>query len=198
MKLDRVKRMDLVIAVVVTAAALGAFYGELSVEDLAFYGFLAVSAIGLRELGQRALAGRMRAEVNTEISEKGSLLTLMIAFISSVTVYSVALILPIKTDHGTESHKLWGQSVDAIWSRRDFLISLSGVSLLTAVSTVSASLGFERYALGLILFTLSQMIPLRDLIVEGSTDGAFILFSSGFTWLIVTGFNLMVLSFVYF
>lgn len=184
--------------VVVAGAGLAAYFGEISLHAAGFYLFTAAAAFSIREVGQRFLAGRIGASVNTLFSREGGLLTLLIAFISSVTVFSLALIIPSRNEYSIERHEQWGKGVDAIWSQRQYLIAFSGIAFLTVASTSAAFLGFQAFSLGLVVYTLSQMIPLRDLVIDGSTDGAFILFSSGFTWLIATGFNLMLLAFLAF
>lgn len=187
-----------VLPVIIIGAALTAYFGDLGLRIVSIYLAIGLLAFSVREAGQRVIAQWMDAYVDTEISVNGSLLTLSVAFISSVTAISIALIIPVVNSYRVESHEHWGKSVDAMWSKRQYWIALGGIIALTTFSTVALSLGSTTMAQGLLVFTLSQMVPLRDIVIEGSTDGTFILFHSGITWLIVTGLNIMLLTFAAF
>ena len=188
------KIQNLGVPVAVLFLGLVAYLGIREPRSLAFVFFGGLMAFVTRELGQRAVAHLMNADVNTHLSKNGSMLTLFTGFIAALFGYPLAILLPSENSYEMRAHEQWGQVVDVIWSKREFWLAVGGIMALTLISTLLFLLGQNTLAQIISVYTLSQMIPLREIIVKRSTDGAYILFHSGFMWLTFTGFNIMLLT----
>ena len=191
---QRPSMQDVVVPLLVIAAAFIIYFEGYSLSTGVFLSGVAVLAFTAREIGQRTVAQWMDAYVETKLSREGSVLTLFVSFISVITALPVIWLLPSINSFSQEKHEHWGKSVDAMWSKREHWIALGGITTLTMVSIISYTFSQLQVVQAVTVYTLSQMVPLRDIIIEGNTDGTYILFHSGFMWLTFTGFNIMLLT----
>lgn len=178
-----------------TVGAAFAAYKQVS-EIQAFLVFLGFGLITLlfREIGQRTIAQWMEAEVDTELSEKGAVVTLLVAAFSYVSVYNFAWLTPVFSGFSNESYEHWGKSIDAIWAKRQYWLASGGFLALFLGWIVSYSLGFENLAELTALFTFFQLLPLDEhKQVCGDLDGTYIIMWSGFIWLIFTGITIIMM-----
>lgn len=178
---------------VVFSAFLG-YFAEFTLEQGVKLFLVSGLAFGLREIGQRVIAQWMEAYVEQSFEPEASVMTLIIALFSATSSWALALILPVTTSFSVKKHEQWGKGVDAMWHKREYWLAAGGIISLTLASTISLNLDLFLVAQALTVFTLSQMIPLRDLLVDGTTDGGYILLHSSFSWLILTGINIMIFA----
>lgn len=185
---------DNIIPLIVVVFAFIGYRTQVDLNTVTLVLGASIFVLGIREAAQRTTARLMGASVNMNMSRKGSATTTLVALYSYVTGLGLAVILPLFNTYESERYESWGKSVDVVWSKREFWLALSGILTLTLSSLTLYRIEYFTFLQLTTIFTLSQMIPLRELVVEGSTDGAYILFHSGFTWLILTGANLMLLG----
>jgi hypothetical protein len=187
-------KKDVVVSIIIISAALIIYFKGYNLSSGVFITSIAMTAFLIREIGQRTVSRWMDAYVETKLSRKGTGVTLFISLISAITSLPVIWLIPTINSFSQKKHEHWGKSVDSMWSKREYWIASGGITALSAVSLTSLALSQTQVTQALTAYTLSQLVPLRDSIVEGDTDGAYILFHSGFTWLIFTGINIVVIT----
>ncbi|MFB6158663.1 MAG: hypothetical protein ABEJ95_03295 [Candidatus Nanohalobium sp.] len=162
--------------------------------------FMAVTLLGplavfFRELGQRTVAHFMEADVHTELSTEGSVTTLLVAFLSYISVFSLALLIPVSSGYSNRSYENWGKGIDAIWAKREYWLAASGITTLLIAWLLSFIAGFQVLAEMTALFAFFQLLPLdEEKSFCGKLDGAYIILWSGFMWLIFTGLTIIALT----
>ena len=156
------------------------------------YTLVGFSVFAVREIGQRIMARFMGASVQTEFSVEGTSLTIMTGVIAVIAATPLAILIPSTNTFSQTKYEHWGKSVDAMWSKREYWIASAGTSLLTAVTMLLFWLEQNLAVQAFATFTITNMIPLRDLVIEGDTDGSYILFHSGLTWLLLAGINIII------
>lgn len=178
----------------VVGVAFTAFRGVFSFESLAFYLVVGVIVLLLREAGQRTVAQWMDAYVDLKISKEGSMFTLLAAGFSVVSDFSLLLLFPIHTDFSGKSHEQWGKSIDAMWMKRQYWLSSAGIIGLWVGWAVSFLLSMNGIAQAISIFTIFQLMPFDyENIPTGELDGATILRWSGFVWLLMMGFSIIMM-----
>ncbi len=185
----------LVVASLVTGAALTAYSGELELVNGVLWSVASLLVILTRELGQRTLAEWIDAYVDMELSLSGSGTTLLAAIISVMTQLPIILLFPLANSFSGKKYEHWGKSIDAVWMKRQYWIVSGGLVALLAGWTITYSLGISRAAEAYILFTLFQMMPFDyEGIPTGCLDGAYVLRWSGLMWLLITGITVLGLA----
>jgi len=113
----------LVVGILVTAAAFTAFSRVLELMNIVFYIGVATLVLGTREFGQRTIARWMDANVDLNLSMKGSMTTVFGAFLAVLTDLPIVLLFPVTNSFSVESYEHWGKSVDAMWLKREAWIT---------------------------------------------------------------------------
>lgn len=185
-------------AVLVTAAGYTAYSRAFSLDTAAFYLGISLLVLLTRELGQRSVAQAMNADVELELSIKGSLVTVLGAFIAFVSSLPFILLFPVQNSFSTKSYEQWGKSVDAIWLKRRYWLVSGGIIFMFGLWALTYFLGLERAAEAVSLFVLFQLMPFDyPDIPTGKLDGATILRQSGFTWVLYFGITWLTLALVW-
>lgn len=166
--------------------------------NLAKYLIIGFSVFAVRETSQRLIARYMAASVETKFSIEGTSVTLLTAAFSTAAKVPFALLIPCTNSFSQKRYEHWGKAVDAMWSKRQFWVATTGTTVLTLTAALFHGLNYDIIVQGFTLFTLTNLIPLRDLLIEGSTDGTYILFHSGFTYLLLAGLNIVMLGYAAF
>lgn len=185
-------------AVIITGAAYTAYTRSYEIGTAGF--FLGVAALILftRELGQRAIAQAMDADVELHISFQGSIITAFGAFITIVTSLPFILLFPVYNTYSTERYEHWGKSIDAIWLKRQFWLASGSIVFLFLGWALSYWLGYLKVAEAYSLFTLFQLMPFDyPAIPTGKLDGSVILKQSGFMWLLYFGITWVTLAVIW-
>jgi hypothetical protein len=156
------------------------------------YILLAPLLLGMREFGQRFTAQRMQAYVETEFSQEGSIFSLGIAIFAVIIDLPLILLLPIYNEFDNREYESWGYQIDVIWSKREYWIASVGLLAVMVLWPVFMLLGLNNMATAVGIFTALQLIPLKESnIMEGTTDGAYIILHSGFVWTMYLGISIV-------
>jgi len=186
---------NFLIASAVTGAAFTAFSGSFTLENLVFYLVAGIVVIALRETGQRTVAHWMDSYVDLKVSTKGSTTTLLAAGFSVVSDFSLILLFPITSEFSGKSYEQWGKEVDAMWIKRKYWISSSGIIALWTGWIAAYMFSMNDIAGAISIFTIFQLMPFDyETIPTDPLDGATILRWSGFIWLIMTGLSIIMLA----
>lgn len=178
----------------IVGVAFTAFSGVFTFENLAFYLLAGIIVMLLREAGQRTVAQWMESYVDLKVSKEGSMFTLLAAGFSVVSDFSLILLFPIESDFSGKSHEQWGKSIDAMWMKRQYWLSSAGIIGLWVGFVVSYLLSLNGIAQAISIFTIFQLMPFDyEKIPTGELDGATILRWSGFVWLLMMGFSIVML-----
>lgn len=186
---------NFLIASAVTGAAFTAFSGSFTLESLGFYLVAGIVVMALRELGQRTVAHWMDSYVDLKVSTKGATTTLLAAGFSVVSDFSLILLFPVFSEYSGKSYEQWGKEVDAMWMKREYWISSSGIIALWIGWVAAYIFSINGIAGAISVFTIFQLMPFDyESIPTGSLDGATILRWSGMVWLIMTGLSIIMLA----
>lgn len=178
----------------IIGVAFTAFTGLFTLENFVFYTVTGVVVMLLREAGQRTVAHWMESYVDLEISREGALLTLLAAGFSVVSDFSLILLFPVFSDFSGERYEQWGKSIDAMWMKRQYWLASSGIMGLWAGWIFAVMLSLDMMAQAIALFAIFQLLPFDyEKIPTGELDGATILRWSGFAWLLMMGFSILML-----
>lgn len=185
---------NLVVSILVVAAAFTAFSGVLELQNAVFYLGVATAVLGARELGQRTIAQWMEAEVDLHLSMKGSFLTVLGAFLAVITNLPIIILFPVSNSFSVESYEHWGKGIDAMWLKREAWITYGGITMLLIGGFLSMLIDMGKLQNAFFLFSAFQLLPFdNDGLPTGTLDGSYILKQNGFYWLIfmfisLTGF----------
>ena len=175
----------LVVGILVTAAAFTAFSRVLELMNIVFYIGVATLVLGTREFGQRTIARWMDANVDLNLSMKGSMTTVFGAFLAVLTDLPIVLLFPVTNSFSVESYKHWGKSVDAMWLKREAWITYGGIIGLLTGGFLSAFFEMPKVQDAFFLFSAFQLLPFDNHgIPTGALDGSYVLKQNGFYWLI--------------
>lgn len=156
------------------------------------YVLLAPLLLGLRELGQRLTAQQMNAFVETEFSREGSIFSLAVAMFAVIIDLPLILLLPIYNEFDNTVYESWGYEIDVVWSKREYWMASVGLLAVMLLWPIFMLLGWTNMATAVGIFTGFQMIPLKESnIMEGTTDGAYIILYSGFIWTLFIGLSIV-------
>ncbi len=148
-----------------------------------------------REIGQRTIAQWMDAYVELEISQEGSVTTVLGIIITALTNLPLLLLFPLQSEFEGHKYEQWGKSVDAIWAKRQYWLVSGGMVGMLVFSLITLVAGFTQTAQMSIYFGTLQLLPFDFWgIPTGELDGAYILRWSGFAWLALMGTNLILLG----
>lgn len=185
---------NFLISSAILGVAFTAFSGVFTFENLAFYLVTGIIMMLLREAGQRTVAQWMDSYVDLKVSKEGSIFTLLAAGFSVVSDFSLILLFPVHSDFSGESYEQWGKSIDAMWMKRQYWIASSGIIGLWVGFVVSYLFSMNGIAEAISIFTIFQLMPFDyEKIPTGELDGATILRWSGFVWLLMMGFSIVML-----
>ncbi len=176
------------VAVLLVATAFIGFNHDLGLEQTLFY--LGVSGLVLltRETGIRVVAQWIDTEVQLNLSQEGSAMTLLGGVAAYLNQWPVLLLFPIWTSFSSERRTQWGKSIDVLWLRRYFIMIMGGVTALFLGWTVSLTAGYPGVAEVYSLFLVFQLLPFDySKIPTGKLDGAYILRHNGFVWIVCFG-----------
>lgn len=183
------------VASLVTAAALTAYTGRLTLANSVFYLAVGSGTLLLRELGQRVVAQWMDAYVDLELSLEGSAATVIAAGIAVVAGLPLLILLPVFNSFSGKRYEHWGKTITAVWSKRQYWIVSGGIVALLAGWATSYTYGWQKAAEAVILFTFFQLLPIRHPeFSSGDFDGFHVLRHSGFIWLLMMGFTLVAIA----
>jgi hypothetical protein len=183
---------NIFISGIVVGSAFAAFKQVTNIQTILFLAFFGLITVSSREIGQRMVGQWMDAQVDTELSKNGAITTLVIAMFSYLSSLNLAFIVPIFSDFSGESFEHWGKSIDAIWAKRKYWMTASGILTLLLSWAISYTAGLTMLAEMISLFTFFQLLPLDShKQVSGMLDGAHIIMWSGFMWLIFTGLTII-------
>lgn len=190
---------DDVINATIAAALIGiaftAFRGIFTLESFAFYVIVGLILVILREGGQRTVAQWMDSYVELKISREGSMLTLLAAGFSIVSDFQLVMLFPLFSDFSGKRYEQWGKDVDAMWMKRQYWLSSAGIIGLWLGWVVAYGLSMNRITEAISMFTIFQLLPFDyEKIPTGPLDGATILRWSGFVWLLMMGFSIIMLT----
>lgn len=175
----------LTVAILVTAAAFTAFSRVLSIDNVVFYLGVAAAVLGVREFGQRTIAQWMEANVDLNLSLKGSMMTVFGAFLAILTELPIIILFPVANSFSVESYEQWGKGVDAMWLKREAWLTYGGIIALIIAGFGSAVLEMSRLQEAFFLFSAFQLLPFDNHgIPTGALDGSYVLKQNGFYWLI--------------
>lgn len=193
--LDTSDVKNFLIGSAVLGVAFTAFAGLFTLENLFFYVVAGIVVITLREAGQRTVAHWMESYVDLKVSREGAMTTLLAAGFSVVSDFSLILLFPIYTDFSGERYEQWGKSVDAMWMKRQYWLSSSGIIGLWGGWAAAMAFSLPQMAQVIGLFTVFQLMPFDyKKIPTGQLDGATILRWSGFMWLLMTGLTIVMIA----
>lgn len=178
----------LLVSIFITGIAFTAFYGDITIENTAIIMIFSSLIIISREIGQRITAEWMGAYVNLEKSIEGISTTLLFAIIALLSDSRLIALFPLQSSFEGHKYEHWGKSVDAIWMKRQYWLTSTGILAMLILGFLSWILNLTTLAQMTFLFALFQMLPFNHpLIPTGKLDGAYILMWSGFMWLLLTG-----------
>lgn len=182
------------IASAIIGVAFTAFRGLFTLEAFAFYVVVGLILVILREGGQRTVAHWMDSYVDLKISREGSMLTLLAAGFSIVSNFQLIMLFPLFSDFSGKSYEQWGKEVDAMWMKRQYWLSSAGIIGLWLGWIVAYAVSMNRITEAIAMFTIFQLLPFDyEKIPTGSLDGATVLRWSGFVWLLMMGFSIIML-----
>lgn len=179
---------NFLLAALVMTLAFTAFFKEYEAGRILFFGTVSLLILGVRELAHRTIAYFMTAYVELEFSTMGALLSIMAAIGAVGLDLPLIILLPVSSSFSNVRYESWGYEIDVVWSKREYWFAAFGILALTLLTVVTWMLGYTRISLSTALFTLYQLLPLKETnLIEGSLDGAYILLYSGFVWLLFVG-----------
>jgi hypothetical protein len=185
---------NLLIGAAIVGVAFTAFSGLFTLENLMFYVVAGVVVMSLREAGQRTVAHWMESYVDLEISREGALTTLLAAGFSVLSDFNLLLLFPVFSEFSGERYEQWGKSIDAMWMKRQYWLCSSGIMGLWAGWIAAVAFSMNDMAQAISIFTIFQLLPFDyEKIPTGELDGATILRWSGFAWLLMVGFSILML-----
>ena len=173
-------------------------------KDLAYSSIpllIAVSGLVIlsREIGQRTIAQWMDAYIDLKTTLNGSATSLFGAFMSLITGLPIILLFPLTSSFSGKKYEHWGKSIDAIWAKRQYWLATSGLTTLFAAWMIAYHYSFQLFAELSALFLFFQLMPFDfELIPTGRLDGAYILLWSGFTWLVMMGTTIVMLTLTFY
>lgn len=186
---------NFVLASLLVGAAFTAFKGSIQLYDAGFYILAGAIALLVREIGQRFIATGMEAYTELEISLEGASVTVFGAIIAVVTGLPVVVLFPVFNSFSGKSYEQWGRSIDAVWMKRQFLMTVGGTITLFIGWLGFYLAGLNQVAEVLIIFQLFQLMPFDyENIPTGALDGAYIMRWSGLYWIIAFGIALVALA----
>ncbi len=163
--------------------------------QLPYYLLLGGLTVLSREIGQRMVAQWMDAYIELRTSVEGSATSLFGAFTALITGLPIILLFPLTSSFSGRKYEHWGKSIDAIWAKRQYWLTMGGLTTLFAAWYIAYLLNYQLLAEVTILFMFFQLMPFNyETIPTSKLDGAYILLWSGFTWLIVMGATLMAIA----
>ena len=187
---------NFLLASVVVAAALIALDRIYEPVHILKYVLLAPLLLGLREFGQRITAEQMNAYVETHFSRQGSIFSLATAVFAILIDLPLIILLPIYNEFDNTEYESWGYQIDVVWSKREYWLASVGIVFVMFSWPVFMLLGWNDMATAVGLFTGFQLIPLKEsALMEGSSDGAYILLYSGFIWTALFGLSILMAAF---
>ncbi len=186
------------VASVVVAICFWAFKSA-GWTELPYYLLLAGLTIISREIGQRMVAQWMDAYIDLKTSVEGSATSLFGAFLALITGLPIILLFPLTSSFSGRKYEHWGKSIDAIWAKRQYWLTMGGLTTLFAAWYVAYLFEQQLLAEVTILFMFFQLLPFNyEAIPTSKLDGVYILLWSGFTWLTVMGITLIALVLTFF
>ena len=185
-------------ASIVTAAAFTA-YKSTGLQQAPYILLLSSLVILSREIGQRMVAHWMDAYIELKLSVEGSATTLFAAFIAIITDISAILLFPLTSSFSGKKYEHWGKSIDAIWAKRQYWLTMGGLTTLFAAWYLAYTFQYQLLAELASLFLFFQLMPFdyKD-IPTSKLDGAYILLWSGQTWLITMGVTIISLVLTFY
>jgi len=127
----------------------------------------------------------MDANVDLNLSMKGSMTTVFGAFLAVLTDLPIVLLFPVTNSFSVESYEHWGKSVDAMWLKREAWITYGGIIGLLTGGFLSAFFEMPKVQDAFFLFSAFQLLSFRQSrIPTGALDGSYVLKQNGFYWLI--------------
>ncbi len=152
-----------------------------------------------REIGQRTVAQWMDAYIDLQTTLNGSATSLFGAFLAFITGLPIILLFPLTSSFSGKKYEHWGKSIDAIWAKRQYWLATSGLTTLFTAWMIAYTYGFQLFAELSALFMFFQLMPFDyEMIPTERLDGAYILLWSGFTWLIMMGTTLIMLTLTFY
>lgn len=183
---------NFLLASVVVAAGLIALDRIYEPLDMLKYILVAPLLLGFRELGQRVTAQQMDAYVETYFSQQGSIFTLATAVFAVLIDLPLIILLPLYNEFDNKEYESWGYQIDVIWSKREYWLASVGIVFVMLLWPVFMYLGWHDLATAVGLFTGFQLIPLKEnALMEGTSDGAYIILHSGFVWTALVGLSIL-------
>lgn len=183
---------NFLLASVVVAAALIALDRIYEPLHMLRYILVAPLLLGLREFGQRLTAQQMDAYVETEFSRQGSIFSIATAIFAVLIDLPLIILLPIYNTFDNKEYESWGYEIDVVWSKREYWLAAIGIVFVMLLWPVFMYLGWHNLATAIGLFTGFQLIPLKEsALMEGTSDGAYILLYSGFVWTALFGLSIL-------
>lgn len=175
---------NLVVAILTVAAAFTAFSGVLELQNSIFYLGVATLVLGAREFGQRTIAQWMEANVDLNLSMKGSVITILGAAAAIITNLPIIIMVPVANSFSVKSYEHWGKDIDAMWLKREAWITYGGIGALLIGGFISTLLNLERLQTAFFLFSAFQLLPFDNHgLPTGTLDGSYILKQNGFYWI---------------
>ena len=184
---------NLGLVTVITAFSLILFQGSFTITNILYGLSTGLLVVFIREAAQQTIAQWMTAYIDINISKQGLTLTLLTGTFSYITQIPFILILPFYNEYEMKAHEKWGITGYAIWAKSEYWFAGVNILTLTLLSTILLQIN-KTIALLTLTFTLSQLLPLKKTLIEGETDGAKILYWSGFIYLILLGTNTILLA----
>lgn len=193
---DREDVINFMAASALIGVAFTAFSGEFTFSNLSFFLLVGLILMFLREGGQRTVAHWMESYVDLKISREGAFVTLMAAVFSAVANVQLLLLFPVYSEFSGERYEQWGKEIDAMWMKRQYWLTSAGVIGLWLGWGLTYIWSLDKIGQAISIFTIFQLLPFDyENIPTGPLDGATILRWSGFAWLMMMGFSILMLVF---
>jgi hypothetical protein len=183
------------IATLVVGAAYSGYKGVLDPLQIALFMVFGAATLFLRELGQRTVANWIEVDVDTELSQEGSIVGIMVSGFSYLSVFSFLFLAPVSSSFSQKDYEHWGKGQDSLWPKRPYWIASSGIVTLLVGWTISYTLGAGDLAELISIFTFFQLLPLNDdKHLSGRLDGVHIIIWTGFTWIVLIGLTIAAMA----
>ena len=174
-------------------------FKQFSYNHIPYLLMLSGLVIFSRELGQRMVAKWMDAYIDLQYTVNGSATSVFGAFFAFITGLPIILLFPLTSSFSGKKYEHWGKSVDDIWAKRQYWLATAGITTLFTAWMFAYNFGYQLFAELAALFMFFQLMPFDyERIPTERLDGAYILLWSGFTWLIMMGTTLIMLTLTFY